>query len=64
MATHRFKIGQQVRVKTGFPDQTGAGSYEIIRLMPETRDGEHHYRIKGKAGVERAVSEAQIELAG
>jgi hypothetical protein len=34
--------------------------FEIVRLMPETQDGELHYRIRGPDNVERAVRESQL----
>ena len=60
MADHRFKLGQNVRLTRSFPDRTGAGSYEIIRLLPEGVDGEPSYRIRGADKVERAVTEGQL----
>ena len=60
MADHRFKLGQHVRLSRSFPDRTGSGPYEIIRLLPESADGELHYRVKGPDKVERAVAESQL----
>ena len=60
MADHRYRLGQLVRLTRSFPDRTSSGPYEIIRLLPETPDGEPHYRVKGSDKVERAVGESQL----
>jgi hypothetical protein len=60
VALHRFKLGQLVRLSHGMPDRTGAGMYEIVRLMPESADGELHYRVRGPDKIERAVRESQL----
>ena len=64
MATHRFKLGDNVRITRSFPDRTGGGLYEIVRLLPESVDGEFHYRLKGADKVERAVGESQLSKLG
>lgn len=61
---HRFKLGDQVRMTRSFPDRTGAGVYEIVRLLPQSVDGELHYRLKGVDKIERAVGESQISTLG
>jgi hypothetical protein len=53
-----------VRLSRGrFPDRSGGGTYQIVRLLPET-EGEFQYRIKA-AGVdaERMVREGDIQRA-
>jgi hypothetical protein len=60
MAEHQFRIGQMVRMTHRFADQSGAGTFEVIRLLPTTANGEFHYRIKAASGQERAVSESQM----
>jgi hypothetical protein len=60
VADHRFKLGQHVRLSHGLPARAVSGMFEVIRLMPETQDGERHYRIKGPDNVERAVRESQL----
>jgi hypothetical protein len=64
MAEHQFQVGQRVRMTHRFADQTGAGTYEVIRQLQTTANGEFHYRIKGASGQERAVSESQMLPAG
>ena len=63
--SHKFKLGQRVRqARLGYAgggEAVGAAS-EIVRLMPEDRDGEPCYRIKSPVG-ERAVREGEIVLA-
>jgi hypothetical protein len=60
MSDHRFKLGQHVRLSHGLPARSVSGMFEIVRLMPETQDGELHYRIRGPDNVERAVRESQL----
>jgi hypothetical protein len=63
MSAHRFKVGDQVRVSRAFPDRSGSNLYEVLRLMPESPNGERHYRLRGPDKIERAVSESDL-LAG
>ena len=60
MAKHRFEVGQQVRMTHRYPDPAGSAIYEVVRLMPETPNGEFHYRVKAPSGQERAASESQL----
>jgi hypothetical protein len=63
--THKFRVGQFVRLATGrFADRSGAGIYQVVRLLPET-NGEFGYRIKATNELtERAVREHEISPAG
>lgn len=60
MSQHRFRVGQQVRLAARYPDPAGTAVYEVVRLMPETGNGEFHYRVRGPNGQERAASESQL----
>lgn len=60
MPAHRFKVGDHVRISRSFPDRTGSSLYEITRLMPESPNGELHYRLKGPDKIERAVAESDL----
>jgi len=62
MSDHRFRLGQLVRVSRGFSDRTGAGIYEVLRLLPGITDGELRYRVKGPDKIERSVGESQLVL--
>jgi hypothetical protein len=62
VAAHKYRVGDSVRLSRGrFADRTGAGVYEIVRLLPET-EGEYQYRIRaaGSQG-ERMVREGEIQ---
>lgn len=60
MADHRYKLGQLVSLSRPFPDRTAAGEFEILRLLPESVDGEPRYRVRGNDKTERAVGESQL----
>ena len=60
MSQHRFRLGQQVRMMARYPDPAGSAVYEVVRLMPETANGEFHYRVRAPNGQERAASESQL----
>lgn len=62
MSDYRFKVGQLVRMIRTFPDRTGSDVYSITRQLPETANGELHYRVKGADNVERAVGETHLRL--
>jgi hypothetical protein len=59
--SHRYSVGQLVHSAAAhFADRT-SGIYEVIRLMPESPNGEVGYRIKDTAtGAQRAVGESEI----
>lgn len=52
--------GDVVRLSFGFADQSGAGDYEIVRIMPTRASGEREYRVRGTDGHERAIGHDQI----
>jgi len=52
--------GDVVRLSFGFADQSGAGDYEIVRIMPTRASGEREYRVRGADGHERAIGHDQI----
>ena len=59
--SHKYSLGQLVHsAGTRFPDRTD-GIYEVIRLMPESTNGEFGYRIKHTvSGTQRAVGESEV----
>lgn len=62
--THRFSVGQRVRLRSGqggLPPSGGA--FKIIRALPIERWGEVRYRIKSEAEqFERVADEANLTL--
>jgi hypothetical protein len=54
-----FKPGDRVKLAFGFHNHDGAGTYQIVRVLPDGVDTEKQYRIRGD-GVERAIGEKQI----
>lgn len=61
--THKYQVGQIVRIaRNRFADQA-SGVYEVVRLLPEA-NGEFGYRIKAASeNTERAVREHEISPA-
>jgi hypothetical protein len=60
-AAHRLIApGDVVRLSFGFADQSGAGDYEIVRIMPTRASGEREYRVRGADGHVRAIGHDQI----
>ena len=62
--THRFHVGQMVRLSGGFPLRNAvAGDYKVLSQLP-SRDGELQYRIKSsREPYERVVKEGELEHA-
>lgn len=61
MATHKFKVGQTVRLIPGHMRMPGGGDYKIIMLLPPT-DGQNQYRVKSRSeAFERVVKETDLE---
>lgn len=60
MTEQPIKVGDFVRLSFGFADMSGAGDYEIMRVMPTRENGERQYRIRGADGHERAIGHSQI----
>ena len=62
---HHFRVGQRVRLlrlDSNGESMPSVDTFEIVRLSPEDRTGEFHYRIKSVAG-EKAGGESEIALA-
>ena len=61
---HKFRVGDSVRLSRGrFADRSGGGTYQVVRLLPET-EGEFQYRIKAPGiDAERMVREGEIQRA-
>ena len=56
--SHKFKVGQSV---VSIPSSAQAGQvYAIVRLMPETVQGDPQYRVRTSNGTERMVREQEI----
>ena len=62
--THRFSVGQRVRLRLGFGGlPASGGAFKIIRALPIERAGEVRYRIKSEAEqFERVADEANLTL--
>lgn len=60
--SHRFSVGQRVRLLRRLP-QAGeaAGEYEVVRQLPDEK-GEFKYRIKsGVETYERVANESDLQ---
>ncbi len=58
---HKFKVGSTVRLTRRPSDHAGNEVYEVIRLVPPDGDGVPCYRIKDRAGQERAARETEFD---
>ena len=61
MATHKFRVGQNVQFVAGrFERYFPADDYEIVQQLPES-EGEFNYRIKSSRELhQRVVKESQL----
>jgi hypothetical protein len=59
---HKFSVGQVLQFQPGAGEsKLAAGSYEVVRLLPDSGQG-FQYRVRSSAsGQERVVRESQIE---
>jgi hypothetical protein len=63
LTTHKFEVGQDVRIvsSTDLRLQMKLSRFKVIRLLPETAEGQPEYRIKGEhEAFERLVLERDI----
>lgn len=62
MPTHKFTIGEKVRLQLGLlKTAMSDGEYEIVRLMP-SENNDHQYRVRDINGRhERVVRESQLK---
>jgi hypothetical protein len=61
--TPAFKPGQRVQISRTFRDRHRPVSYEVVRPLPQSEDGEFRYRLKSEDEPhERVVRESEIEL--
>jgi hypothetical protein len=60
MPSHKFKIGQTVRLSAAGIDRGAGGHYRVVALMPEER-GDRQYRIQSASGSQQRVAwESQL----
>ena len=58
--SHKFKVGQSVRLSSAAINRGVAGVYKVVALMPEER-GDQQYRVQSTAGAQqRVVWESQL----
>jgi hypothetical protein len=61
MMSHKYKIGQTVRVVQKTYEAAPKGSFRVVRTLP-TEHGVRQYRIQSTTdGHERVVSEAELD---
>jgi hypothetical protein len=63
LTTHKFEVGQDVRIvsSTDLRLQMKLSRFKVLRLLPETTEGQPEYRIKGEhEAFERLVLERDI----
>jgi hypothetical protein len=60
MPTHKFHVGQLVRLAPALSRNVPGGSYEIVKRLPE-RAGEFEYQIKSmNEPHQRVVRESEL----
>jgi hypothetical protein len=60
MPSHRYKVGQRVRLSAASIDRGVAGIYKILALLPES-GGEWQYRLQNAANSQQRVAwESQL----
>ncbi len=60
MPSHKFKVGQSVRLSSAAINRGVAGIYKVVALLPEER-GDWHYRVQSSSGPQqRVVLENQL----
>ncbi len=60
MTSHKFKVGQSVRLSSAAINRGVAGIYKVVALLPEER-GDCHYRVQSSVGSQqRVVLEDQL----
>jgi hypothetical protein len=46
MSARNFRIGQRVNYRPAVRGRKGFGQYQIIRFLPQRKDGEPEYQIR------------------
>jgi len=60
MPSHKFKVGQSVRLSSAAINRGVAGIYKVVALLPEER-GDHQYKVQSTAGAQQRVAwESQL----
>jgi len=60
MPSHKFKVGQSVRLSSAAINRGVAGIYKVVALLPEER-GDWRYRVQSSGGSQqRVVLENQL----
>jgi hypothetical protein len=60
MPTHKFHVGQLVKLAPAISRNVPGSTYEVTKLLPESR-GEFEYRIKSVNELhERVVRESEL----
>jgi hypothetical protein len=64
MPSHRYKIGQRVRLSAAAIDRAIAGVYTVLALLPES-GGEWQYRLRNaETSQQRVAAESQLSSVG
>lgn len=59
-ATHKFKVGETVFLRSAASRNAPSGAYQVTKQLPGT-GGEHEYRIKSASEPhERVVRESEL----
>ena len=53
--SHKFKVGQSVRLSSAAINRGVAGVYKVVALLPEER-GDHQYKVQSVGGPQQRVA--------
>jgi hypothetical protein len=60
MATHKFKVGESVRLSAPAINRGVAGIYRVVALLPEER-GDNQYRLENSGRSQHRIArESQL----
>ena len=64
MSVRNFRIGQVVNYRPAVRRRNAFGRYQVIRFLPQRKDGEPQYQIKHlDEGQERIAGESELRSA-
>jgi hypothetical protein len=64
MSARKFRIGQSVNYRPAVLGRNAPGKYQVIKFLPQQKDGEPEYQIRHlNEGHERVARESELRSA-